>query len=192
MRSTTTEKGHVVWWASATPAPENGSLARANDLDLPLNSIGPHEGHHFYWDESLHGGMCVPSVSYVAGPAQQYRFFIGLAALGVLIVFSFSRREWPVAQLAGSRRALRRLNFLDALGSLYRTAGAASSTAVAVALELLCKQLQPASLPACARARWARWSLKPWVRRSFPDADARLEAFFRPRRLRRSILERKS
>ena len=47
-------KGHVVWWASSTPL-ENGSLARAANFDLLLNSIGPREGHHFYWDESLHG-----------------------------------------------------------------------------------------------------------------------------------------
>src|SRR6202012_3693138 len=33
-------KGHAVWWASATPL-ENGSLARANDLELLLNSLGP-------------------------------------------------------------------------------------------------------------------------------------------------------
>ena len=60
-------KGHVVWWASSTPL-ENGSLARANDLDLLLNSLGPREGHHFYWDESLHGE--IRSIwSYAAGPA---------------------------------------------------------------------------------------------------------------------------
>jgi len=37
-------KGHVVWWASSTPL-ENGTLARANDLDLLLNSLGPRDGH---------------------------------------------------------------------------------------------------------------------------------------------------
>ncbi len=36
-------KGHVVWWASSTPL-ENSSLARANNLDLLLNSLGPREG----------------------------------------------------------------------------------------------------------------------------------------------------
>ncbi len=36
-------KGHAVWWASSTPL-ENGSLARANDLDLLLNSLGPRAG----------------------------------------------------------------------------------------------------------------------------------------------------
>ena len=59
-------KGHVIWWASATPL-ENGITARANNLDLLLNSIGPREGHHFYWDESLHGEMR-SEWSYAAGP----------------------------------------------------------------------------------------------------------------------------
>lgn len=49
-------KGHVVWWASSTPL-ENASIGRANNLDLLLNSIGPVEGTHIYWDESLHGDV---------------------------------------------------------------------------------------------------------------------------------------
>ena len=47
-------KGEIVWWASSTPL-ENGSIARANNLNLFLNAIGSREAHHFYWDESLHG-----------------------------------------------------------------------------------------------------------------------------------------
>ncbi len=35
--------GHVVWWASSTPL-ENGSLTRAQNLDLLLNSLGPRAG----------------------------------------------------------------------------------------------------------------------------------------------------
>ncbi len=60
-------KGHVVWWASSTPL-ENGSLARAGNLDLLLNSLGPREGHHFYWDESLHGEIR-STWNYASGPA---------------------------------------------------------------------------------------------------------------------------
>jgi len=40
-------KGRVVWWASSTPL-ENGSIARANDLNLFLNALGPRDGHKFY------------------------------------------------------------------------------------------------------------------------------------------------
>ena len=59
-------KGHVVWWASSTPL-ENGSLSRAQDFDLLLNSLGPRDGHQFYWDESLHGEVR-SNWSYVSGP----------------------------------------------------------------------------------------------------------------------------
>ena len=92
-------KGHVVWWASSTPL-ENGSLARAHDLDLLLNSLGPREGHHFYWDESLHGEIR-SAWSYAAGPALTM-LWIGLPVLGLLVVFSFSRRSGPVRESARS------------------------------------------------------------------------------------------
>jgi hypothetical protein len=123
-------KGHVVWWSSSTPL-ENGSLARAQDLDFFLNSLGPREGRHFYWDESLHGDIRTVW-SYAGGPAL-YMLEIGLLVLAFLILFSFSRRSGPVRELPGPVRASP-MEFLEALGSLYRNAGA-SSTAVAVAWE---------------------------------------------------------
>ena len=123
-------KGHAVWWAGSTPL-ENGSLARAHDLDLFLNSLGPREGHRFYWDESLHGE--IRSVwSYAAGPALNM-LWIGMAVLALLVVFSFSRRSGPVRDLPQPARATP-IEFLEALGSLYRNAGAAS-TAVSIAWE---------------------------------------------------------
>jgi hypothetical protein len=162
-------KGHIVWWASSTPL-ENGSLARANDLDLLLNSLGPREGHHFYWDESLHGDVR-SDWSYAAGPALTL-LRIGLPVLGLLIVFSFSRRSGPVRDLPLPQRAAP-VEFLDALGSLYRNAKA-SSTAVTVALERFRRQslrlcgLRPGPLPAD--------ELAAAIRRRFPSADASLEA----------------
>jgi hypothetical protein len=162
-------KGHVVWWASASPL-ENASLARANDLDLLLNSLGPLQGHHFYWDESLHGDVR-SEWSYVAGPARNM-LFVGLAALGVLIVFSFSRRSGPVRELPEPPRATP-IEFLDALGSLYRNAGA-SSTAVAVALE----RFRRHSLHLCGlrSSPIGASELATAIRRRFPHAEARLEA----------------
>jgi hypothetical protein len=123
-------KGRVVWWAGSTPL-ENGSLARANDLDLLLNSLGPRQGHRFYWDESLHGEIR-STWSYAAGPALTL-LQIGLPLLGLLVVFSFSRRSGPVRDLPAPARATP-IEFLEALGSLYRSAGAASTT-VAIAWE---------------------------------------------------------
>ncbi len=162
-------KGHVVWWASATPL-ENGSLARANDLDLLLNSLGPREGRHFYWDESLHG-VVRSNWSYAAGPALTL-LRAGLLVLAILIVLSFSRRRGPVRDLPAPVRAAP-VEFLEALGSLYRNAGAAS-TAVAVALE----RFQRRSLRLCGLRPVAMGAseLAAAIRRRFPSADVALEA----------------
>lgn len=162
-------KGHVVWWASSTPL-ENASLARANNLDLLLNSLGPREGHQFYWDESLHGDVR-SDWSYASGPSL-WMLRLGLIGLGALIVFSFSRRSGPVRDLPLPARAAP-IEFLEALGSLYRNAGA-SSTAVAVALERFRRQslrlcgLRPSPMGAA--------ELAAAIRRRFPNASASLES----------------
>ena len=162
-------KGQVVWWASSTPL-ENGSIARANDLDLLLNSLGPREGHRFYWDESLHGD--VRSVfSYAAGPSLTM-LGIGLPLLGILVVLSFSRRSGPVRELPAVERATP-VEFLESLGSLYRRAGAAS-TAAAIAWE----RFRQRSLRLCGlrRARPGSAELAAMLQRRFPEVDAELEA----------------
>jgi len=162
-------KGRVVWWASSTPL-ENASLARGNDLDLLLNSLGPKEGHHFYWDESLHGDVR-SNWSYAAGPSLTF-LRLGLLGMAVLIVFSFSRRSGPVRDVPRPARAAP-IEFLDALGSLYRSAGA-SSTAVAVAFE----RFRRHALRLCGLrpARTDAAELAAVIRRRFPHADANLEA----------------
>ncbi len=162
-------KGHVVWWASSTPL-ENASLSRAKNLDLLLNSIGPREGHHFYWDESLHGDVR-SNWSYAAGPALNL-LRIGLLVVGLLIVFSFSRRSGPVRDLPQAGRAAP-VEFLEALGSLYRNAGA-SSTAIAVALERFRRFSQ--RLCGLRPGPMGAQELAAAIRRRFPHADASLEA----------------
>ena len=161
--------GHVVWWAASTPL-ENASLARANNLDLLLNSLGPREGHHFYWDESLHGEIR-STFSYASGPALTL-LWTGMIGLGALIVFSFSRRSGPVRDLPLPARATP-IEFLEALGSLYRNAGAAS-TAVAIALERFRRQ----SLRLCGLrgAPIGAGELAAAIRRRFGNIDASLEA----------------
>ena len=162
-------KGHVVWWASSTPL-ENGTLARANDLDLLLNSIGPREGHHFYWDESLHGDIR-SAFSYAGGPSWTM-LWIGLPVLAVLVILSFSRRSGPVRELPAPVRATP-IEFLDALGSLYRNAGA-SSTAVSIALE----RFRRHALRLCGLRgkQMAAADLAATLRRRFPQVDATLDA----------------
>ena len=162
-------KGQVVWWASSTPL-ENGSLERAQNLDLLLNSLGPQAGHHFYWDESLHGDVRSP-FSYARGPSLTM-LEIGLPLLGILVVFSFSRRSGPVRDLPAAVRATP-VEFLEALGSLYGKA-AASPTAVAIAWE----RFRQRSLRMCGLhgGRSGAAELAASIRRRFPDADAALEA----------------
>jgi len=162
-------KGHVVWWASSTPL-ENGSINRARNLDLLLNSLGPRAEHHFYWDESLHGD--IRSVwSYAAGPALTL-LWVGLLGMGVLIVFSYSRRSGPVRELPPPARATP-IEFLEALGSLYRKAGAAT-TAVSVAWE----RFRRHSLRLCGQraSKMSAEELAAVIRRRFPQADENLEA----------------
>ncbi len=162
-------KGHVVWWASSTPL-ENGSLSRAHNLDLLLNSLGPREGHHFYWDESLHGD--VRSVwSFAAGPSWTM-LWCGLLGLAVLVVFSFSRRSGPVRDLPPPARATP-IEFLEALGSLYKNAGA-SSTAISVAWD----RFRRHTLRLCGQrpGKMSAVELAAVIRRRFPQADANLEA----------------
>jgi hypothetical protein len=161
--------GHAVWWASSTPL-ENSSLSRANNLDLLLNSLGPRDGHHFYWDESLHGEVR-STWSYAAGTAL-ILLQVGLPVLGLLIVFSFSRRSGPVRDLPPPPRATP-IEFLDALGSLYRNAGAAS-TAVSIAWE----RFRRRTLQLCGRrgSQMAAAELAVMIRSRFPKADPKLEA----------------
>jgi hypothetical protein len=162
-------KGHIVWWASSTPL-ENGSLSRAHNLDLLLASLGPRAGHRFYWDESLHGE--IRSVwSYAGGPSWTL-LWIGLPVLGLLVVFSVSRRSGPVRDLPPPARATP-IEFLEALGSLYRKAGAAS-TAVSVAWE----RFRRHSLRLCGHgaSKMGAEELAAVIRRRFPQADDRLEA----------------
>jgi hypothetical protein len=161
--------GHVVWWASATPL-ENASLSRAANYDLLLNSLGPREGRRFYWDESLHGDIR-SEWSYVGGPTVVL-LWTGLILISVLIVFSFSRRSGPVRQLPPPARATP-IEFLDALGSLYKSADA-SSTAVAIAWE----RFRRNTLRLCGlkQAPIGAKELAAAIRSRFPEADAGLEA----------------
>lgn len=120
--------GHVVWWASSTPL-ENGTIGRDGDLALLMNSLGAREGHHFYWDESLHGETT--STWFYARGAALNLLLAGVGVLGLLVIFSFSRRSGPVRDLPLPARASP-IEFLEALGSLYAKAGA-SATAVSLA-----------------------------------------------------------
>jgi hypothetical protein len=162
-------QGHVVWWASATPL-ENGSLARAHDLDFFLNSLGPKDGHHFYWDESLHGEIR-SDWSFASGPALSMLRW-GLLVLAALVLLSFSRRSGPVREFAAPVRATP-VEFIEALGSLYRSAGAAS-TALSIAFE----RFRRHALRLCGMRgqKMTATDLAAVLRRRFPSMRPELES----------------
>ncbi len=161
-------KGEVIWWASSTPL-ENGSISRAENLNLFLGSLGPRDGRHFYWDESLHGEVRTEWF-YARGPAMTL-LQMGALAIGVLIVFNFSRRRGPVRDLPAPLRATP-VEFLEALGSLYAEAGA-SATAVELAYERFRRKV--AELCGLKSARMSAEELGNALRRRFPQAAAGLE-----------------
>ena len=161
-------KGHVVWWANSTPL-ENASLARGADFDLLLNSIGPREGRQIYWDESLHGEIR-STWSFIGGPTVRL-LWSGLILTSTLIIFSFSRRSGPLRDMASAPRATP-IEFLDALGSLYKSAGA-SSTAVSIAWERFRRNaLRMCGLP---QSRASAEELAAAIRGRFPNVDPALE-----------------
>lgn len=161
--------GRVIWWASSTPL-ENGSIARGNNLDLLLNALGPRPGHDFYWDESLHGD--VRSQWYYARGSALNLLLAGLAGVGLLALFSFSRRSGPVRDLPPPARAAP-VEFLEALGSLYGKAGAAA-TAVALSYDSFRRRMGAL----CGRKglQMSATELAEALRRRFPQAPAELDA----------------
>ena len=123
-------KGTAVWWASSTPL-ENGSIERGQNLELLLNSVGPPENRHIYWDESLHG-IVHSQWEYVSGPIWPL-LWLGFLGLVLLAVLSFSRRSGPIRELPQAPRTTP-IEFLEALGALYRSTGA-TGTAMQIAWE---------------------------------------------------------
>ncbi len=160
--------GHVVWWASSTPL-ENGSIARGENMGFFLNSLGPREGRHFYWDESLHGE--VQSEWYYARGAALNFLIWGICGLALLVVFSFSRRNGPLRALPVAQRTTP-VEFVEALGALYAKAGA-SATAVSLAYDRFRSRV--GGLCGLRGLQMNAEELGAALRRRFPQASAELE-----------------
>ena len=163
------EKGRAIWWASSTPL-ENDSIQRGQNLELLLNSIGQARNHHIYWDESLHGRVQTPW-DFVSGPVWPLLSF-GFMGLILLVVFSFSRRSGPVRALPQAPRTTP-IEFLDALGSLYRSTGAAS-TALQIAWERF--RTQAALLTGQRNLQLSASEVAANIERRFGAAAADMEA----------------
>jgi hypothetical protein len=95
-----------------------------------------------------------------------------MGTLAVLVLFSFSRRSGPVRELPPPVRATP-VEFVEALGSLYRNAGA-STTAVAIAWERFRRQ----ALRLCGMRgeRLDATAIAAMLQRRFPGIDPSLEA----------------
>jgi hypothetical protein len=161
-------KGTVVWWASSTPL-ENGSITRGQNLELLLNSIGSPQGQHLYWDESLHG-TAHSQWDYVRGPVWPLLSF-GSLGLALLVIFSYSRRSGPIRSLPQPPRTTP-IEFLEALGALYRSTGAAS-TAMQIAWERF--RTQSALLTGQKTTTLDARQLAAVIERRFGVIDAELE-----------------
>lgn len=122
--------GIAVWWASSTPL-ENASISRGENLELLLRSVGPANGRRIFWDESLHA-VRHTQWDFVHGPVWKL-FLFGSIGVGLLAVFSFSRRRGPLRSLPEPPRTTP-IEFVEALGALYQVTGA-SNTALQVAWE---------------------------------------------------------
>ena len=125
--------------------------------------------HHFYWDESLHGEV-FSDWYYARGPALLL-LESGLGGIGLLVIFSFSRRRGPVRDLPAPVRATP-VEFLEALGSLYGEARA-SSTAVELAYERFRRRM--ADLCGLKGTAISADGLGVALRRRFPRAGEALE-----------------
>ena len=134
-----------------------------------LNSLGPREGRHFYWDESLHGE--VQSEWYYARGAALNFLIWGICGLALLVVFSFSRRNGPLRALPVAQRTTP-VEFVEALGALYAKAGA-SATAVTLAYDRFRSRV--GGLCGLRGLQMNAEELGAALRRRFPQASAELE-----------------
>ncbi len=117
--------GRILWWASATPLTNSG-ISQESNLNLFLNAMNfqvraKQFTVHIYWDEYFHGER-TSLWSYVRKTPVTWGLF-QIGVLGLLIVFTFSRRSGPTVMPPVVTR-LAPLEFVDTLGGLYERAGA--------------------------------------------------------------------
>jgi len=112
----------VIWWASSMPLTNDG-IRKTGNLELLLNSLGAPGEEQVLWDEYYHGERRTLT-SYLAGtPAPWMLLQAGVIYLFLLL--AFGRRTGPIRMPTVESR-LSPLEFVETLGALYKTAGAAS------------------------------------------------------------------
>lgn len=153
--------GRAIWWVGSSPL-LNDAIAKPGHVDLLLNMLGPPGARTVVWDEYYHGygrgfGSFVRDTPLPAA-------FGHLALLAGLALFTFSRRRGPIVAAPVESRASA-MEFVDAVGGLYRKARAASGAVEIVrgrVRRLLVTHLHlPSGAPddVVARAAAARYGL---------------------------------
>ncbi len=114
-------KGEVIWWASSDPLSNRG-LKRDSSLKLLLASTG-EPTNLILFDEYIHGDRQDLWETAAGTPVTALGW--QLAAVAVLLVLSFGRRNGPIRATVQLPRSSP-LEFAESMGDLYRKAGAAS------------------------------------------------------------------
>jgi len=122
-------KGRVVWWGSPSPLTNRG-LKEPGNLLLFLNCLGG-TGKKILWDEYFHGARGDLQSCIGKTPLPWVCVQLGF---GLLLVFVTYSRRYGTVRMPGKISRLSPLEFVDTLGSLYRTAHAGSA-AVCVAYQ---------------------------------------------------------
>jgi hypothetical protein len=167
-------KGQVIWWGASGPL-TNGGIRESGNLALFLNSVGPRDGVHVFWDEYFHG-VHGSLWSYLARTPLPW----GAAQFGIVflaILLTYSRRQGPISVPAKPSR-LSPLEFVETLGDLYSSAHAGSA-AVRIASQRLRFQLTrqlglPANAPDAELVHSAGKALA-WNEEEFSDTLSRAE-----------------
>ena len=116
-------KGQVIWWASSMPL-LNADIQLTGNLKLLLNSLGPAEGRRILWDEYYHGERR-SLTSYLAGTPAPW-MLLQAGVIYFVLLLAYGRRTGPMRKAVVESR-LSPLEFVETLGALYKSAGAASS-----------------------------------------------------------------
>jgi hypothetical protein len=129
--------GEVIWWSSTDPM-SNAGIREKDNAQLLLNSVGDPVRGPVLWDEYFHQGGKTVVDSILNSPLRWGLVQAGL--LGLMVMFTFSRRFGPVRQSAGAPR-LAPMEYVETLAALYKRA-AASHIAVEIVYERFRAALQ--------------------------------------------------
>jgi hypothetical protein len=137
-------EGEAIWMIGATPF-LNGDIDKPGSVEFVLNAIGSPGARTVLWDEYYHGydrGL----ISYLA-TSQLSTFFAQLALIGMLAIFTFSRRRGPVRPLLVRPRTSA-MEFVDAVSALYQKARASSGAVETTRARLRRVLITAAQVPA--------------------------------------------